>query len=30
MELDFGHVEEHVPTMIEDVPAEVAIAGLRG
>ena len=30
LELDFGHVEEHVPTMIEDVAAEIAAVGLRG
>jgi len=30
MELDFGHVEEHVPSFVEDVAGELAAVGLRG
>ena len=30
MELDFGHVEEHVPSLVEDVAGELAAVGLRG
>ena len=29
MELDSGHVEEHVPSFVEDVAGELAAVGLR-
>jgi len=30
MELELGHVEEHVPSLVENVVGELAAVGLRG